>query len=264
MPISSISEIDIIEGVFARETGGRVTELHRLGRFRVTPGDGTFNEDQVVFEMLQDVGTFPIPGAPHPHDAALVLTDREVRALDTNTLTCLYVYKRPDSGGFPPPPANSFVISGSAGVEQIETALDRQLNQITVADAGGLVQGGRITPLEARSEISLRQNALSSDPFSFSETWTNTVNTGSFFYDTNATARTWLFARVGFTLIEPFSLPFPTWEFNFELRKNPDKWDPQVIFRDPETGEPPDGLVAGVGYKTIQWHSALNFATLFG
>lgn len=269
MPILEVdSAIDIIEGSFVREIDGVIVEIHRLARIRVFEFFNPLTEDEVIFEALNDTGAvaFPQPGEVHPHDGSLILVGRECRAIDTHTLAIVFVYKLPGGGGFNPPPSEQFVISGSASVEQIETELDRQGNQITVEHPfpGGVVQGGRITPLEARSEISLQQRAQSSDPFSFSETWTNSVNTGGFFYDTNAQPRTWLFARVGFTLLDADTMPFPTWEFRFDLRKNPDGWDPQVVFHDPETGEAPPGLVPDEGFKTIPWHFAIDFATLFG
>ena len=50
------------------------------------------------------------------------------------------------------------------------------------------------------------------------------------------------------------------------LRHNPDGWDPGVWFTDPETGNPPEGLTAGTGYKTIKHYTELDFASgaLFG
>jgi hypothetical protein len=49
--------------------------------------------------------------------------------------------------------------------------------------------------------------------------------------------------------------------FNFEYRE--DGWDPTVVFIDPETGEPPDGLVDTEGVKTVTWYPTKNFNTPF-
>jgi hypothetical protein len=92
----------------------------------------------------------------------------------------------------------------------------------------------------------------------------------------------WLIANkiTGSVNKEPWSLQLPHywmctecgWEYltgtrsrmSFEFQYNSDSWDYTAVFIDATTDRPPKGLVAGVGYKTIKYHRAVDFDELIG
>lgn len=55
------------------------------------------------------------------------------------------------------------------------------------------------------------------------------------------------------------------YRFNASFRQKDDDGsghNPQVVFIDPETGQPPTGLVPGTGFKTIPWYLFAEFNSL--
>ena len=260
--------IDIVENAIWRETKGRIVEIQRLAIVSNLP----VPQDPVPLDKLLaialDAGvTIPQPGDPHPHESNLRVVQRDPKPRGVGIVEVLITYKLPEGGENVPPQGQQFVLSGGSAVEQITTQLRRPPpiddgSQITV-EHNGVEQGGEITPFESRSELSLTRVENTANPLGISRFWTNTVNIGGWLHDPGAPPRTWLIAEVGFELISP-DLPIPEWRFSYRLRNNPDGFDPQVIFIDPETGRPPPGLVQGTGYKTILWHAAFDFGNVFG
>ncbi len=259
--------IDIIDNAIWRETDGRVVEIQRLALVSNLPvPEDPAPLDKVLAIALDSGVPIPQAGDPHPHESSLRVVQRDPKPRGVGIVEVLITYKLPERGEFPPL-GQSFVMSGGSAVEQITTQLRRPPpiddgSQITV-EHNSVIQGGEITPFEVRSEISLSRIENTANPLGISRFWTNSVNSGGWFADPGAPARTWLIADVGFELINR-GPAIPEWRFNYRLRNNPDGFDPQVVFIDPETGRPPPGLVQGTGYKTILWHVALNFASLLG
>jgi hypothetical protein len=264
----ALAAIDIIEGALWREVDGTPTEVRRTAVLQdLTAPTGA---DSLMRAALDDPA-LPLAGAQHPTETALLLRERIPRALDPFTCQVELVYKLPPGGGIEIPPGYPTTIRGGSAVEQVETAVDRYANPIIVSRPGHPDQGGKIHPFVAGEQLSLGETAQSADPTLIGKTWTNLVNTGPFFFDLAALPRTWLIMEIGFELVSDDTVPFWTWDFTYELRKRPwvlygvaGSWDPQVVYNDPETNRPPADLVAGEGYKTVEWHIDGNFALLFG
>lgn len=258
--------IDIVEGALLRKHKGLIAEVTRTAIVQVdTPG---INDEQL--NACLAVSPIPAANSVHPQFADLILDDQVVRAIGPTLFHVELQYRRPEGGSFQPPPNFPLRIAGGASLEQVETMVDRTGTPITV-EHNGVVQGGVIHPLVALEQLRLGETAQSADPTIVHRTWVGAVNTGSFFFDGAASPREWLITDISFELEDRETLPFPTWSFGYELRKRPlvvagivGSHDPQVYFRDQDTGLPPDGLVAGVGYKTVTWHDSLDFAALFG
>jgi len=53
------------------------------------------------------------------------------------------------------------------------------------------------------------------------------------------------------------------WKFSFEFLLDGAGHQPDVIYRDPNTGSPPSDLVQGVGYYTASWYPGFDFNELF-
>jgi hypothetical protein len=258
--------LDIIDGARWREVNGRVAEITRVALLSdLTPG----TTDDVLRTALDDEG-LPQPGAAHPNENECLLVERVPRPLEPGIVSIDLVYRLPSSGGFNIPPNFPTTIRGGSSTQQIETAVDRNGAQITV-EFEGREQGGVIAPLVAVEHLSLGETLQSADPTLVSRPWTNAVNSGPFYFDQSALARTWRIAEVSYELVNADTVPFPTWTFGYELEKRPivvvgivGGWDPQVVYIDPEENRPPPDLLAGVGYKTIPWHFEGDFSILFG
>jgi hypothetical protein len=259
--------LDIIEGARYREVTGSVAEITRTAI--VTGVTGIAGADSMLREALDD-DDIPAPGSEHPIESELFLEERIPRPLGLGIVNVELIYRRPAGGGLDIPPGYAFIMRGGSAVEQIETVVDRFGNEITVAYNEHEL-GGKIHPLVAAEQLSLGElNVGSADPTIVHRTWTNTVNTGTFFFDVVAAPRTWLITDISFELVNAAAQPFPLWNFTYELRKRPQiiqgivgGWDPQVVY-EAEDGTIPADLEAGVGYKTVEWHVPLDFAFLFG
>ena len=58
----------------------------------------------------------------------------------------------------------------------------------------------------------------------------------------------------------------PTWRVSFQFRLRDGDitpWDPRVVYIDPETGQPPTGLVDGIGFKIVPWYLSIDFNNIF-
>lgn len=258
--------LDIVEGALLRRHKGDIVEVVRTAIVQL---DSPLPFDTALFGAIVIPG-MPAANDPHPVFAGLYLEDQQVRAIGPTLLHVELNYKRPEGPDSDPPPNFPLRIAGGASLEQVETMVDRMGVPITV-EHNGVVQGGVIHPLVALEQLRLGETVQSADPTIIHRTWVGAVNTGPFFFDQVAAPREWLITDITFELEDADTIPFPTWSFGYELRKRPavvlnvvGTHDPQVYFKDPDTGQPPDGLVAGLGYKTITWHDALDFAALFG
>ena len=277
---------DIIEGVRLTESEGVVKSVDRAfivhgfptpGGVNVPedPQTGTLNKDEIIKLTLQH-GSLPQPGEAHPNFDFLFVTGRTARAMSPLVIMVTVTYGLPGGGRFDAPLGTPYIMSGGSSVEQVETQIhrrdqnanpnpgDRAGDQITV-EHEGVKQGGEITPFEGRAVLNFGTAFASLTPWLLVANWVNTVNdSSSFFYSPGALARTWLITELNFELSDRES-PFgwPIYEFSMTMRHNPDTWDPGVIFIDPTTGRPPEGLSAGTGYKQVIWHDERNFSNLF-
>jgi hypothetical protein len=72
----------------------------------------------------------------------------------------------------------------------------------------------------------------------------------------------WLCVDVGHKLLDSSTSPYK-YQFRFAFQYKPDGWNPMAYFIDSRTGEPPSGLVAGTGYKTVSSYPTKDFNELF-
>lgn len=53
------------------------------------------------------------------------------------------------------------------------------------------------------------------------------------------------------------------YRFTFSFQYKEQGWQPEVVFVDPNTGQPPPDLVSGTGRKTITWYPSVDFNSLW-
>lgn len=257
--------IDILEGVRWLEENGVVKEVSRVAvvsNILATYGQqgdfGTIGEGVIVIALNH--ADMPQPGDPHPLLSHLFVVDRFPIARSTRIIQVEIRYKIP--GGIdPPPPGQPWTLSGGASLEEIETQVDRNGNQITVTH-GGKTQGGVIRPLMPRRELNARWTGQSVFPGDLVDAYAGKTNLSLW---QGGLQGTWLCLDIDFDIADPDQTP-PLYEYNAHFRHKDDNdgagHDPQVVYIDPETGQPPPGLVEGEGYKIILWYFQAEFNAL--
>lgn len=258
-----VTTVDIIEDARWREENGLVSEIVRVA---IVSGLEAFiapsNPRDHIFKLLMDPNAgpivapdLPLAGSSHPWETALKLRVREPTALGHGIARVMLVYRRDDVS---PPVGQNYTTRGSSRSEQIETQLDRAGNQIVLTHPGKPDQGGEIHPFETRSEIQAYWLEQSQFPGDLTRNFTNKLNDGPWVLDTGAVARTWHCVDISWEPEDMGRTP-PLYRFTASFSFNPDGFDPQVVYIDPETGRPPPGLVEGQGYKTIEWYEEADF-----
>ena len=272
---------DVIDGVRLREEGGVVVSIDRAFIVSGIPGvpgapeglpvdpvqqvmvpPGGLRSDEVLKLALDNNGVAQ-PGFAHPVYDHLFVSSRTTKVLGPQTIMVTCTYTQPGGGSFDPPLGSLYTLTGGSSVEQIETAFEPGGTVQIEVTHGGVTQGGTITPFEGRAVLGFGSAFPSIAPWLLTTNWVNTVNGGPFFYAPGAEKRTWLITDFNFELAERKSPSgIPIYQFSLSMRHNPDTWDPGVVFINPETGKPPENIDA-TGHKTIQWHSEMDFDTLF-
>ena len=254
--------IDIIEGVRWREEKGVVKEVSRLAIVSgISTGIGGVggSGERIVPAALNHTD-MPQPGDPHDEVTGLVLMDRFPIARSTRIIQIELRYKHPNAID-PPPPGEPWTLSGGASLEEIETQIDRDGNQIIVIH-NEVIQGGVIRPLMPRRELHAQWTGQSMFPGDLVDAFVGKTNLSDW---QGGLPGTWLCLDIDFDIADPNQQP-PLYEYNAHFRHKDDEdgagHDPQVVFVDPDTGEPPPGLVAGEGYKIITWYRQAEFNAL--
>lgn len=234
----------------ATESQTGIGEVSISGQFTSaasTDAVSLFNE---VYAALPGKGsTITIAGSQ------LALTNREVTIVDVGyaevNLTFLEVIQ---AGG----PLNaSFSIAGA--LQTIKTARDKDGDDVSVTFNDD-VQGGEF-------DVQIPQTTLTFDlveelasPFTYSHEWVGTVNDGSW---AGGAVGTWMCVAVN---VEPFNADAdpPTYRVQYQFQYDPDGWDPEVVYIDPETSKPPPGWAAAVGASiTVEYYEPKDFSAKF-
>lgn len=254
--------IDLLEGVRWREHKGVVREVSRLAivsGITDTFGQQGASDGEAVIPVALNHTDMPQPGEEHPLLTGMVLEDRFVVPRSTKIIQVELRYKVP--GGDPPPPGQPWTLSGGASLEEIESQLDRNGNQIVVTH-NGRPQGGVIRPLMPRRVLHARWTGQSMFPGDLVDAYAGKTNLSDW---QGGLPGTWLCLDIDFDPVDVRADPV-LYEYNASFRHKDDGGgeghDPQIVFIDPETGQPPPGLVAGEGFKTIPWYLRAEFNAL--
>ena len=253
-------DIDIIPGVRWREDKGVVTEVSRLAVVsEILVAGQTNSPGELVVAAALDHTDMPQPGDPHPVKTGLLLTGRFPIARSTRIIQIELRYTIPGLID-QPPPGEPWTLRGGASLEEIETHIDRDGNQIIVSHLGK-DQGGVIRVLMPRRELHAEWKGQSMFPGDLVDAYVGKVNLSTW---QAGLAGTWLCTELTFDPADINQTPV-LYRYNASFRQKDDDGagqQPQVVFVDPETGQPPPGLVSGVGYKTIPWYLGAEFNAL--
>ena len=246
MPINV--QHNVISGTRLTEEDGVVTEyvdLHVVHGFEFNANWANAQPDRPLFVAMMQT---PQAGDPHPRYTDLVVRRKSPRAEAFNLVFVEVTYSFPDatSPGF----ENSQPeFGGGISLEQVETATDFGGNQLRVGHQGQ-VQGGVASVFTPVGDLQASLVQTSNFPWFAARPWIKTVNDGPWAWDPVAPARTWMIAAIPFTLVSNQFVP-PLFRFTFQFRYRPEGWDPVIYYVDPETGQPPDGLMVETVYDPM-------------
>ena len=253
-------KIDILEGVRWREEQGVIKEVSRLAIVSdLEPG--TIGE-QVIADALNDLN-MPQPGDGHPLLTGLVLADRFPIARDPTIIQIELRYKIPGLID-PPPPGAPWTIEGGTALDQIQTYKNAANGEQIILTHNGVPQGGHIVVVEPMREITFGWVRQSLDPYMAYDGYVGKLNDAPFIHGRELT---WMCMSAPFTLIDPNTNP-PTWKFSMTFNHKDDGsspvigHQPQAVYIDPDTGQPPPGLVPDEGFQVIPYYQVANFNSL--
>ena len=239
----------IIEGTRIRTQDGVVTEY--VDTYIVDtdapgfdqPQGPTLGTSQIANLFHDAFDATPRDGSEHPTYTDLVVREKSAVALDDRLVQLDVVYRFPDatSPGFDTAIPE---LSGGINLEQVEEATTIAGLQLRVGTPAGETQGGVATVLRPVGDLQASIPLISNDPHAVARSWLNTVNDGPWPGDGISGARTWLIAAVPFTLVqEQYHFQYALFKFTWHFRYRPDGWDPVIYYVDPDTGQPPEGLL---------------------
>ncbi len=247
-----------------------ISELTRQVRVTGLPVDAA-SDYQVLQAALDELNSLVIGSSAAGHES-LILVERRPQILpnhpDVVDITLRYELKGLTLDSIP---VGSFIMEGSASLNQVTTQrdragtpltvsytypadyeLDKELRGKTVDQVGDVQVGlpqetirlaGRLVvehgDLGARERVGLVNDELWRD----------------------SEAGTWLVANADYT---PYHMadvvgPDRVYEYRFWLQRNELGWDPDKWYRDPRSGRMPVGALI----ETVQWYAPTNFDILF-
>lgn len=234
----------LVESVASMEAG-QITELRRVGLITGYQDPGG-NLEITLLRLLADPQLPKFGSTVQARDLTLYLRDASLRFVDGNRAEFELIYN-----GWP------LKYTGGTTLIQIEDMRDRSGEQITVSHANE-TQGGFIRV--QIPQTTLRTNIVheTNDPVSFKKTWIGYVNSDIW---QGGQPGTWLVTDVQFECLQ--FVAEQVYLFSFEFQDHPDTQQPEVVFIDPTTNQPPANLVAGEGTKRITYYPSRNFGGTF-
>lgn len=258
------AHIDTEDMLEASEVDGAFTRVVR--RVRVVDLEDT---DYEVLQSALDAAGVPAAG-DELGSTGLFLKERNPRLVNKGCVDVDLVYLPANSNGGVGQSFESGLVLGesSATLNQVESNLDGAGALITVEhtypvddlDFAGLtkVQGGTIQVFQPQITRRYRGIKATAVPWEIEMDIVGTVNENTW---AGGDSRTWMCTACSW---KPVDVGGSRFEFNVEFQYNPDTWDPTVVYKDERTGRPPDGLVAGTGYKTIAKYVDADFEAILG
>lgn len=287
------------ETLEASERYGLMTRLVRRmivrGAFDLTytENGGAHDGDSylVLFSALERVG-MPVYGE-RLEGTSLVCVERNPKVMDKTTVAVDIVYEPIDNGydDLDNPPFNVLFGQVRSTIQQVQTNKDADGNLIVLShtwpdgtaaykDAEGNTlardpdypgqtqkQTGTITYYQPQRSYNLSGIKHTWEPWLIEEAIHGKVNDAPW---REKPAREWLCTSVTWKLHSLYEKYYganplgPAFLFQLEFQHNPDTWDPTATFVDGRTGQPPVGLIANTGYKTIEKLQEASFDDVIG
>jgi hypothetical protein len=212
-------------------------------------------------------GALNADGLPQPGDTLndgwpdLKLVGRsidQVAGLDDSTsevlifVGCEYEIQRSEAG---------YMLRGGSSLQQITTMTDSAGAAIEVTH-NSVTQRGEVQVMVPHGSFTWEITEEGDNPESIVSYWIGKTNSEEW---RGGAAGQWLVAGVSYELINNAEAVGGNrkYTFSYELERNPAGWDPEIAWKDPDTGTYPSGLVAGTGIKTIEYYPSVAFVPKF-
>ena len=269
--MATAAVLDIIEGARWREKDGKVIEIVRLailtgasvepiGHGSEPTGEGGIRTFETsLLGALNFIG-LPAASTVHPLVPGLFLRERLPTALSPTIIQVQLIY-RPLTFSIPPP-GESSTVSGGTSLEQVTTQKDFDGNDLFVTHQGDK-QGGEVSVMVPRGEISFRRIDQCFSPGSITRAFVGKVNNTAPPWDLGAEVRTWLCTDISFDLVDRNLVP-PAYDFSFTFRFRPETYDATFHYVT-EEGKPPVPLITGgmnPNIKTVALYGEADFANI--
>jgi hypothetical protein len=173
----------------------------------------------------------------------------------------------------------NFALSGKTQLVQVQTQRDRFGNPIVVGYTfpddykydntlrGQSVENvATVTVPMPMFTLSGNGNIATNHPLELSRSWLNTLNSD---FWAGSGAGTWCCTKFDYSPLQmnPLDLQNPSrpplFKFQVEFTLNPVGWPIWASFIDPNTGQPPNGLIPGIGLVTPEWFAWRDFGEMF-
>lgn len=254
--------LDTLTDLECREERGAIVGLRRS----VLVTDMATPDYETVMESL-DEANVPDYGSSPTNYPNLILVARNARLVpdhtDHFTIELEYIAKSEDNA--------NFRFRGSTQLTQYQTTRDYYGQDIFTShtfpvDDGDIeyagltkVQGGEISVMLPRTTLQATGIMNAEYPWFVSHFWTGRINAKRW---ADGPAYCWQCTDVSWKYHDMGSTPKKA-EFSFEFVYDAHGHFPVIWYKDPRTGLPPYGLVAGVGWKYVTWYPAADFNRLF-
>ena len=267
----AIAATDMLTDVTAHEAGGHIMACTRRMLLKESGSDvwtqhaaSSFGDSMVeslwTYQRLSQASLPTLPKAGDVLDATyfpnLFAETFDIRMRDQHTCELYVIYNRYNTtlnGGDGKP----LLWMPLQSTKQVTTQKDAAGSEIIVTHRGR-PQMGEVSVLESEPGIAIELVVTTFTPTAIVTTWTNAVNSAD--WHDPGDAGHYLCRSVSHRPLNTSAAkPSRKYIFGFEFIYNTVPWQPDVFWRDPIEGRPPEGLVDGVGWKTIPWHRAIDF-----
>lgn len=247
--------VDQIEGARWEGTNDvpiRISRLFKIFGLEAGVGDK-------IFRQALDLEQIPKAGDVHPTEAGIYVKRHLPAPLGARSCQIEIVYEKP-GGQLQPPPDGSARISGGTNTVEIETQVDRD-GEAIIVEHEGRKQGGVIHPTESQDALNYERIEQSAAPGTITRAYVNRLNDLPWQADPRGM---WKCIDITFEPENMKTTPHPSWRYKYAFQRTTDEagWQPQACYIDPETGQPPAGLVEGIGYLTVPWYLYVDFNQL--
>lgn len=249
-------KINIVEGERGTYTRKGWQQRERIAIVPRVGGVGAAKLYAAIVRLQADPANRAGFGDEHPGADNCFLEELEPEAISSDDVRIRMVYKFPEFQGEDEDDDAVIEVGSTLIQTTINRDVDAQLMTVEYDDPteGTLSQSGLISIPVPQSTVRY-QLRLNASPGGISRQFVGKVNSGGWWADPGAEARTWMCTEI----VGRSDDRGVTYLTNFEFAFLEDTYDERVVYIKPETGRPPDDIVEGVGDKTFQVIVTANF-----
>jgi len=195
-------------------------------------------------------------GAEHPSLPNLYLERIEPEALATDTAKLRLVYQRPEAGRSI---VGETLIETGATLAEVETNVDIDgtvMEVLYVKGGTSYRQGGTVSVARPQRTLVITRTEAD-DPDAKADGYVGHLNESPWRGHAAKTVRCNAIVGTSRDGGDTYQV-----RYEFERGSPPHYWKKTIVYRDPETGRPPDDLVEGLGIKHYEQYPLANFGLL--